>query len=130
MSGHLLIVFLTVIIPKKSNLSLRLGLSHLLEHKCKHSFQDSLNSFYNCDLDIESTAHYLLHSPMYITERRTLPSTTENIVNSLVDLSEPILIKALLFGSNSFDTNANTNALNATFEYVLSTKRFKEPLFQ
>ena len=40
------------------------------------------------------------------------------------------MIKSLLFGCNSFDTNANTNVLNATIEYVLSSKRFEEPLFQ
>ena len=33
---------------------LMLGLSHLLEHKFKHSSQDSLNTFSNCGLDIES----------------------------------------------------------------------------
>ena len=54
---------------------LRLGLSHLREHKFKHSFQDSLNPFCSCGLDIESTAHFLLHCPMYITERHTLLST-------------------------------------------------------
>ena len=81
-------------------------------------------------MDIESTAHYLLHCPTYITERCTLLSTIENIDNNLLDLCEPVLIKTLLFGSNSFDSNANTNVLNATTEYVLSTKRCDEPLFQ
>ena len=52
------------------------------------------------------------------------------IENNLLDLFEPVLIKTLLFGSNSFDTNANTNVLNATIEHVLSTKIFQEPLFQ
>ena len=109
---------------------LRLGLCHLREHKFKHSSQDSLNPFCSCGLDIESTKHFLLHSPTYITERRTLLSAIENSDNNLLDLCEHVLIKALLFGSNSFDTNANTNFLNATIEYVLSTKRFEEPLFQ
>ena len=63
----------------------------------------------------------------HITERRTLLSTIENIDNNLLDLYEPVLIKTP-FGSNSFDTNANTNVLNATIEYVLSTKRFEELL--
>ena len=40
------------------------------------------------------------------------------------------MIKTLLFGCHSFDTNAYTNVLNATIEYVLSSKRFEEPLFQ
>ena len=81
-------------------------------------------------LDIESTAHFFLHCPKYITEKRTLLSTTENIDNNLLDLCEPVLIRTLLFGSNSFDTDANTNVLNATIEYILFTKRFNEPLFQ
>ena len=108
---------------------LRLGLSHLCEHKFKHSFQDSLNPFCSCGLDIESTAHFLLHCPTYIIERRTLLSTLVNIDNNLLDLCEPVLIRTLLFGSNSFDTDANTNVLNATIEYIISTKRFDEPLF-
>ena len=74
--------------------------------------------------------HFLLHCPTYITERRTLLSIIENIDNNLLDLCEPVLIRTLLFGSNSFDTDANTNVLNATIEYILSIKRFDEPLFQ
>ena len=73
---------------------------------------------------------FFLHCPMNITDRRTLLSTIESIDNNLPDLCEPVLIWTLLFDSNSFDTDANTNVLNATIEYVLSTKRFDEPLFQ
>ena len=110
---------------------LRLGLNHLREHKFNHSSQDSLNQFCNCCLDIESTAHYLLHCPRYLTETCTLLSTIKNIDNILLGLSEPFLIKTYLFGSsNSLDTNANTNVHNAIIECVLSTNRFEEPLFQ
>ena len=49
---------------------LRLGLSHLREHKFKHSFQDFLNPFRSCGLDIKSTAHFLLHCPTYITSAK------------------------------------------------------------
>ena len=104
---------------------LRLGLSHLRYHKFKHSFQDSLNTFCNCSVDIKSTVHYFLHCPTHITERRTLLSSIENIENNLLDLSESILIKTLFFGSNSFNINTNTKVVNATIEYVLSTKRFR-----
>ena len=40
---------------------LRLVLSHLQEHKFKHSFQDSLNPISHCGLDIELSLRYLLH---------------------------------------------------------------------
>ena len=94
---------------------LRLGLSHLREHKFKHSFQDSLNPFCSCGLDIESTGHYLLHCPTYTTERRTLLSTIENIDSNFIDIPEPVLIEILFFGSNSIDANANTHVLNAIY---------------
>ena len=74
----------------------------------------------SCGLNIESTAHFLLHCRTYITGRHTLLSTIENIDNNILDLCEPVLIKALIFDSNSFDTNANKNVLNAT---ILSTKK-------
>ena len=80
---------------------LRLGLSHLRGHKFKHSFQDSLNPFCSCSLDIESTAHFLLHWPTYIIERRTLLSIIENTDNNLLDLCELVLIRTILFDSNS-----------------------------
>ena len=99
---------------------LRLALSHLWEYKFKHSFQDSLNPFCSCRFDIKSSAHYLLYCPMYMTERRTLLTTIENIDNNLLDLCEPVLIKTLLFGSNYFDTNANANVHNAAVKYVLA----------
>ena len=67
---------------------------------------------------------------MYIIKRRTLLSTLLNIDNNLLDLCETVLIRTLLFDLNSFDTDANTNVLNATIEYIPSTKRFDEPLFQ
>ena len=51
--------------------SLRLGLSHLREHKFKHSFQDSLNPICSCGNDIETSAHYLLHCPNFSNERST-----------------------------------------------------------
>ena len=43
---------------------LRLGLSHLWEHKFKHSFQDTLNPLCSCAVDIETTSHCFLHAFM------------------------------------------------------------------
>ena len=51
------------------------GLSHLHEHKFKHSFQDALNPICSCGFDVELASHYILHSPMYNDERHTLLST-------------------------------------------------------
>ena len=46
--------------------SLRLGINHLREHKFKHGFQDLLNPLCTCGNDVESTEHFLLHSPQLL----------------------------------------------------------------
>ena len=48
---------------------LRLGLSHLRDHKFKHNFLDCLNPICCCGKDIETTVHYLLHCPIFPDER-------------------------------------------------------------
>ena len=87
------------------------------------------SGFIEGDLDIESTAHYLLHFTTYITEWRTLLSTIENIDNNLLGLCKPVLLKTPLFGSNSFDKNAN-KCSQCNYWICSTTKRFEEPLFQ
>ena len=44
---------------------LRLGLSHLNEHKFRHNFQDCLNPLCSCSLEVETTNHYFLHCHCY-----------------------------------------------------------------
>ena len=46
---------------------LRLGFSHLREHKFKHGFQDTLNPLCSCGNDVKSTGHFLLHYPLILT---------------------------------------------------------------
>ena len=56
----------------KNLTSLRLGLSHLHEHKFKNNFQDTLNPLCTCDCDDENTFHFLLHWPNFLVEKNTL----------------------------------------------------------
>ena len=116
--------------PKGTKFIARLWLGYLRKCKFKHSFPDSLKQLCNCGLDIESTAINLFHCIAYFTKSLNLLSIIGNIDNNLLDLCNPVLIKILLFGSNAFDANANTNVLNATIEYVLSTNKFEEEPFQ
>ena len=52
--------------------TLRLGLSHLRDHKFKHNFQDTLNPICECGEDIETSYHYLLHCSLYTNETLAL----------------------------------------------------------
>ena len=107
---------------------IRLGLSHLREHKFKHSFQDTLNLICNCGNDVESAIHFFLHCPLYSNERRTLLNSLVNIDHTLLDNTDFSLTQILLFDNTTFNAIANTKIINLTSDFVMSTKRFDEPL--
>ena len=67
---------------------LRLGLSHLHDHKCKHSLQDSF---------------YLLHCPLFSDERLILINNIRNIDNNILNLNDSRFSEVLLFGNSSFN---------------------------
>ena len=51
---------------------IRLGLSHLADHKFRHNFQDCVNPVCSCDQEIETSTHFLLHRSNYHCARQTL----------------------------------------------------------
>ena len=107
---------------------LRLGLSHLREHKFKHGFQDTLNPLCGCGNDVKSTEHFLLHCPQFVNERRTLLSTLGNFNCSLLENTSKVLTQTLLFGTTSLSPNDNSKILSATIDFILSSKRFDKQL--
>ena len=108
---------------------LRLGLSHLREHKFKHSFQDSLNPLCKCGIEVESTSHFLLHCPIYNNDRSSLFSIIRNIDCKLLENIDCSLTQTLIYGNPSLDIITNSLIWNATIDFILSTKRSKEALF-
>ena len=54
---------------------LRLGLSHIKQYELKQNFQDSINPLCGCKKNIDSTEHFLLHSPQFVNKNRFLLST-------------------------------------------------------
>ena len=53
---------------------LRLCLSHLREHKFKHSFQDTMNPLCNCGQGIESSTNFFIYSVPSLLMRDALSS--------------------------------------------------------
>ena len=62
----------------------------------------------------------------FTNEKHTLLSTIKNIDCRLLDVTETVLIKPLLFGNCSVDAHTNTQIINATIEYILTNERFDE----
>ena len=81
---------------------LRLGLSHLREHKFKHNFPDCLNPICCCGKDIETTVHYLLHCPIFSDERSIFLNSIQSIDEIVLSGSDSRISETLLFNISSF----------------------------
>ena len=108
---------------------LLLGLRHLRDHRLKDGFLDLFNPICSCGLDTETTCHCLLHCPNFKNERTVLLNDVSSITKDELATGETIFVKLLLYGDDSFDSATNTLILNASDEYISSSKRFDGPLF-
>ena len=61
---------------------------------------------------------------------KTLLSTVKNIDSKLLDHSNLCLTQVILFCDASLYVNTNSSILNATIDFVISSKRFEESFFR
>ena len=66
---------------------IRLGLSHLCEHKFNYSFQDVLNPICACGSDVEIPCHYFIYCPIFDAELNTLLNNIRQIAPSILHLN-------------------------------------------
>ena len=103
---------------------LKIGLSHIRDHKFKHAFQDSINPICSCGNDFETVAHFLLHCSHYPNERSTFLNTIRKINRHIFDKNDLQITETLLYGDSSLDDKSKTLILNATIDFFFVTKRF------
>ena len=84
---------------------------------------------YSCDFEPETTDHYLLRCKLYTDLRLDLLNNIYTIKKSLKNFSEEQLVNVLLFGSENFTLDTNTNILKRTIEFLKATERFNSLLF-
>ena len=97
---------------------LRLGLSHLIEHIFRHSFQDCLNPLCSCSLEVEDTSHYLLYCHHSSHHCVALMNRVKSICDNFDSMSDNIKEDLLLYGDSRFDENKDKVILNATINYI------------
>ena len=110
---------------------LRLGLSHLREHKFKHGFLDSLNPICSCGQNIETSTHFLVpnyyYVPNYFNERLTFLNIVKNIDRKILRKNDLKVTETLFYRDSSYDDTKNTLIINATMEFLFASKRFDVP---
>ena len=107
---------------------LRIGFSHLKEHKFRHNFQDSVDPMCSCGSGTETTKHFLLHCPNFHLQRQTLFDKIATIDSNILTENEESIVNTLLFGKLNSENSFNKAILNASIDFILSTERFNNPL--
>ena len=92
----------------------RLGLNPLHEHKFKSNIQDTRN----------------LHLWLISSQKDTLFSKKKLLILIIYILNQAdaTITKALLFGNSKYSNEANLQILNASIDFILTSKRFGKPL--
>ena len=104
---------------------LRLGFSHLNEHKFRHNVQNCLNPLCSCSLEVETTNHYFLHCHYYNDIRKTLLDTVKEITSKcLSDFSDETLINLLLHGNSIYSLEENKEVIKDSVKFILSSQKF------
>ena len=109
---------------------LRLGLSHLGDHKFRHNFQDCVSPMCSCGQGIETLTHFLLHCPNHHCARKTLFHKINQVSGNILRQSDSTLTKILLFGDIKVDFETNKILLMSIIEFISLTEKFSCPLFE
>ena len=96
-----------------------------------HNFNDCINPWCTCSLDIESIIHYFLHCNYYNNARISLLNDLNSVDRTLLNLSDLSLVNVnvLLYGGRQFNDSQNTFILNSSIKYILISERFSGRLF-
>ena len=109
---------------------LRVGFSHLREHKFRHNFSDTIDPFCNCRTNsLETTEHFLMYCSNYSNERRIMFNDLQQLGISLIPLNPLYFYRLLLYGDLNFSAELNRSILNIVVKFICETERFGGPLF-
>ena len=107
---------------------LRLGFSHLNEHKFRHNFRDFLNPLCECKLEAETTSHFLLNCHLFQVERTTVLNDIKETDESIISDNTSNLDQILLYGNENYNHDTNKKILLSTIKFCIDSKTFDMPL--
>ena len=103
---------------------IRLGFSHLCEHKHHHNFP--VSPICSCGTEPETTEHFLLCCQCFSRIRSDmLDNACELAKTDLNLLSDELLTKLLLYGDHTFNDRSNQLILLGTITFIRLSECFK-----
>ena len=108
---------------------LRLGLSHLNDHRFNHNFKDCINPLCSRSLSDENNVKFFLHCHYFSLQRQTLMNNIKSIDKDIINETDSDLVNILLFGSSKYQYHINSKRLNFSIDFILKTERLSGQLF-
>ena len=110
---------------------LRVGFSHLREHKFKYNFQDTLNPSCPCSLEAEDTYHFFMRCRNFSNQQNVLFDDLNSINWEILKMCENKIVQVLqvlLFGNKSFSKAMNFRIITSSVPFIKDSKIFDESL--
>ena len=103
---------------------IRVGFSDLHDHRFNHNFNcDSPVCL--CGLEEETSVHFFLCCPLYLTIRSTLLNKISDIISADVTVfPDEHLYHILIYGSNVYNSVCNRLIITETITYIRKSGRF------
>ena len=109
---------------------LRLGLSHLNEHKFNHNFKDCVNPLCFCSLEVESGCHFFLHCHYFTDIQKTLFHEVELVDENILNPSDNEIAELLLYVSSNFKIEQGYSILRSSIKFIIKFERCSDSIVQ
>ena len=86
---------------------LRIGVSHLNQHKLNHNFPDWLNPLCSCSLEVNSVSHFFLHCHYFLKIRSSLLIELQSTDTNFLNPQDDVVVEILLYVRTKVNTNLN-----------------------
>ena len=108
---------------------LRVGFSHLREHKLKHNFQDTLNPLCPCSLEAEDNYRFFMRCQSFSNQRNVLFDDLNSTNSEILKMIENEIVQVLLFGKKRFSKDMNFRIITSSIRFIKDSKMFDEKLY-
>ncbi len=123
--------FYTRQIPYMHQTRLRLGLSHLRAHLFQYNLIDNPTCQF-CNLEAETTSHYILRCPTYNAVRVRFLMGLTNLLdrNYIASLNDDKIVQLFLYGDPQLPYESNVNIISLAQTFITDSKRFNLRILQ
>ena len=103
---------------------IKVTFSDLRDHRFNHNFNCD-NPRCSCGMEDETTIHFFLRCPHYVSQRSNLLSKISDIISSHVTVfPDEHLYHMLIYGGNVYNSVSNGLITTETIKYIRNSGRF------